>query len=451
MAYAAAGRGERSAYRASTFIDAQVAKELFAGSTETEVVAPPRSLLLRHRLSAIGRRQEQQLPPLDGLPRGAICFVVHNAKFLRFAEPVIRLAGPSLVLTRGRAPGQPVVELPALAPVNAWRASLQGNEVLPAAYDQFHRVFERVAPSAVVMVEGNHPFDGAANAAARRLGIPTVCVQHGWSPIVHNGFRRLEFDRMVVWGDGFRRLLEPFSPTQEFVVTGNPALVGREAGADERLRELLAGRSAVGFYLQSRSMLITSDHLRRMEELILSLATDRPDVAILVREHPSWPLDPATEARLEAAPNVFRVAPSEFPLGSVIAATSATVSIYSTTLLESVALGVVPIVFNPTSLPRYSPDLERLGAGVEVESASSAKDTIERILDDPSYRESFRPGLDRVRDDFFAGVPPDAAERMAGVVADVAAGGRIAPDAKRRPTKGRNVPAKRSGSTDRRQ
>jgi hypothetical protein len=227
---------------------------------------------------------------------------------------------------------------------------------------------------------------------------------------------------MLVWGDGFRRLLEPFSPQQAFVVTGNHALAGRDSATDERLRELVGGRPAVGFYLQSTSQLISRTHLRDMETLILSLAARRPDVALLVREHPSWPLDADTEATLFAAPNIVRVRPDEFPLGSVIAATTATVSIYSTTVLESAALGVVPVIFNPTSLPRYNPDLEALGAGVEVDTVDGAEVAIERILDDIEHRESFRPGLEGIRREFFGDAPTDGVDRV--VAAIVAAGDR---------------------------
>lgn len=421
-AFVVAQRGEQASYASAVRLDVRVARVLLAGAGDAEVVFAAADGVpgLRHRVKANLRPGEQPLPSLEGVPRCPVCFVVHNEKFLRFVAPVVERTQHGVVVTRGELDrstvGQPVVRLPELLPVAPWKATFRDHERLLADFDQCLRLFRRVEPAAVVVIEGNAPTDETASRAARRLGIPAVCIQHGWSPIIHSGFRQLEFDRMLVWGEGFQRLLEPFSPRQQFVVTGNHAVGEADPTADERLAELVAGRPAVGFYLQSTSQLITREHLRRMEELILSLAAGRPDLALLVRQHPNHPLDSGAEREFRRASNVLRVPPHEFPLGRVIAATTATVSIYSTTLLESASLGVVPVVFNPTSLPHYVPDLETLGAGVEAKTVETVRGALERIVDNPEHRRRFLPGLDRVREEFFAGTPGDAVDRAVAAI-----------------------------------
>lgn len=78
------------------------------------------------------------------------------------------------------------------------------------------------------------------------------------------------------------------------------------------------------------------------------------------------------------------------------------VSIYSTSLVEAAALGVVPVVFNPTSMPHYSPDLAALGAGVEARTLEAAEEAIVRLTQDATATAALGPGLEAFRARFFA-------------------------------------------------
>src|SRR5207245_2731811 len=71
------------------------------------------------------------------------------------------------------------------------------------SYDRFHDAVFHLRPACLVVVEGNAPQDETINQACAQLGIPTVCVQQGWSPVLHNGFRNMSYTRMTVWGQGF--------------------------------------------------------------------------------------------------------------------------------------------------------------------------------------------------------------------------------------------------------
>ena len=66
--------------------------------------------------------------------------------------------------------------------------------------------------------------------------ISCLCIQQGWSPIVHNGFRNMSFSAMLTWGEGFAELLRPHNPAQRFVVTGSPVFDRRHDGCSGRQR-----------------------------------------------------------------------------------------------------------------------------------------------------------------------------------------------------------------------
>src|SRR3954470_17179552 len=98
-----------------------------------------------------------------------------------------------------------------------------------------------------------------------------------------------------------------------------------------------------------------------MHALIAHVAAAHPDVAVLVREHPGAPLGADERVTLLAHPGVRLVPGAEWPVADVLHAGGAVVAIYSTSLLEAASVGTVPVVFNPTSMPRLSPDIAGLG------------------------------------------------------------------------------------------
>ncbi len=362
---------------------------------------------------------------VDLNPSGPVLMVLHHPKFLRFVEPVLhRLETRNVVIasTHLEVPaaaqelGALGVHLALRRPVAPVPAPLRGMHS-PAVYDAAHALLMTVRPRAVLTVEGNHPWDEATSRAARQLHMPAYCLQHGWSPIVHNGFRNMTFSEMFVWGEGFADLLSPFNPGQPFLVTGNPALAETTSSeAQQRLAQLAADRKLVAFFLQSASPLLSEQQVGSLLTLISEFATRFPDAHALVREHPSAPLGQVEQMALVASPNVTLVPPGEFPLRDILAAARSTVSMYSTTILESIAMLVPPVIYNATALPRYSPDVDEKGAGVEARTRPDVLETLDRLLHDDDYHASFLPAMQRFRDQFFASHVVDPAGRIAAIL-----------------------------------
>jgi hypothetical protein len=394
--------------------------------------AAPRSRAARQRLRwrlrnvrNLPRYLSERHPGVEESRGSRACFFLDHSKFLRFIAPVAdRLGAENVIVVPLVAEAEAALsgsgytsasleerETPVGraigAAVREWPASLL------TLYDAVLELLAELRPGCSIVLEGNSPLDEVTNQGSRVLGIPCLCLQQGWSPIVHNGFRGMSFTRMGIWGEGFREILAPYNHDQRFEVVGNPVLAGVSETPSER---------AVAFFLQPLSPLIGEEHQRQMHELILEAARSFPRDTILVREHPGWPLADAAQRRLEAVPNLRMVPASSYPLSEVIGASRAAVSIYSTSLLEAAALGTPPLVFNPTSMPRYAPDLEEIGAGVEVDRIEPAIRVLDRLLHDDAYARSFEPAMTSFRARYFAQPNGGSPGRIAALIDQLATG-----------------------------
>jgi hypothetical protein len=388
-----------------THLEARVASLLAPGPVR--VTAPPRRGLIR---TLRGLRSPRPRAPVA---RGGTFVLVDHSKFVSFLRPVLQeLAGTPVVLVSATSElTEPpsgvqaeVAALGSLGPHQAASEALAERGYLLSGYDRMRALAERTRPSSIVTIEGNAPLDDVAARVGRELGIPSVCLQQGWSPLIHTGFRNLSFDRMLVWGEGFADLLRPDNPELQFHVTGSMVAAQPAPPAAER--------AAVGFFLQGPSPLLGEEELGAFMRLATDVATRNPDRRVLLREHPGYPLD-RSDVPLSALRNVEFVPASSHSLGDVLAQCRVAVSVYSTTLLESVALGAPSVSYNVTELPRYLPDFAAAGAGIEEREHNAARAAIEQLLVDDAFLASFAPGITAVRNLFFAGAPADAAQRIA--------------------------------------
>jgi len=399
---------------AATPFDAHVAARVVG---QIAVDGPGRIHRARLQLSARRRRPN---PPVRAAtmadwPTGGVWFLLDHAKFLALVEPVASELddGPARVLWAGSRlrpadrMGQPALdELTDVAPTRArdGGAALEGFAGLLGEYDRVAAALRRLRPDCLVVIEGNSPYDGLASAAARVAGVPVACLQNGWSPIVHSGFRRLPFDRMCVWGDGFAQLLMPYNPGLDLVATGHPTL------GHASVPTAASVGASVAFFLQPTSPYNAPQHLDAMLALIDRVAEQAPEATILVREHPGHP------APRDKWPANVVLANAPQPLAEVIGAARVVTSIYSTSLIEGAALGRPALSFNPTSLPRLLPDLEAEGAGLESDDADRIHRELLALLADKESLSRYAAGTRRIRDHYFAGLPADAAAHTAKAI-----------------------------------
>jgi hypothetical protein len=272
-----------------------------------------------------------------------------------------------------------------------------------AQFDALQALFSIRRPACVLVVEGNSPGDEVTNQAAQAAGIPIVCLQQGWSPIVHVGFRNMSYSEMLVWGQGFADILRPYNPNQSFVVTGSHTLNSGAPSPPDWLRSRASRKRVVTFLLQAPRDMIGPRRWREFLNLAAAAAQRWPDGLILVREHPQYQLGAVDLADLGRAPNLCIIRPAQCGLAETLAVSTVSVSIYSTTILESIAAGVPPVIYNCTSMPRFSPDVDSLGAGVEVHDFETALLQIDRILNDHCWYDRLHAEMEKFRERYFHG------------------------------------------------
>lgn len=359
-------------------------------------------------------------------PRGrrstAVLFHVVHPKFARYLAPVTqRMAADSyayLVSTdHGLIKplsdmGEPLVTWPAsetslraaLAPV-----TLQPFQGLMAAADSTLAALRALRPKCVVSVEGNAPLDSITSEACRHLGIRCYCVQQGWSPYVHTGFRNLAFDQMFVWGPAFAELLQPFNPDQSFVVSGSHALAARTTEAP------VVTAGVISFFLQAPCAFLSGDAYDAFVQLIMDCAVEHPSATFIAREHPSYSVPSEMRQALAALPNVRFSDPVQQPMAELVNDSALVVSVFSTVLLEAMAMGVRPLICSIGSLPRYEPDLAAEGAAIEVFSVQAAREVIRGLLAGSLHQDDRLDSMRSVATQYFAAC--DAAEFIAGTIA----------------------------------
>jgi len=264
------------------------------------------------------------------------------------------------------------------------------------------KTFSASKPHCVLIPEGNAPDCEVVNRVCRHLGVPVICIQNGWAPYIHNGFRNMSFTKMLVWGGQFARLLKPYNPEQNFVVTGSHLVSHKSVPADD------AGEKGVVFFLQAPDQLISLRCWDNVLHLISWTAQKFPHVAVYVREHPQHRLSEKEISQLAFFPNVTLKAPQDCSLDRLLESSFISLSVHSSTILESIAAGVFPLIYNDTPMPHYFPDVHAAKAGIEVKTLEAAKELLAALITDPRSIDGYRTSMRGFAKDYFHSDRKDA-------------------------------------------
>lgn len=320
----------------------------------------------------------EQLPKPTAQTGSNVAFLALSLRYYRYLRPIASKLGEPVIwivpeeagwtdeiatdrghyvtfpTTAGRMP-----ELEVGGPLENWRSTLR-------RYDDLLEVVAKISPSLVVLAEGNNADDELLALAARALGAKSVCIQQGWSPVIHNGFRQMQFDLFCVWGKEFARMLRPFNRRQRFAVTGSHIVT-------PLLQKANPDAGDISIFLQKDSLLISNAAWLGMLDFISWCSRTWPDRQVLVREHPAAPLNAEELAMIGEQPNIRLCRAQDISLIDVLDRSAISVAIFSTTLIEAVGRHVVPLIVNVTGAPSYCPDLDALGVGIEVKNFEEAK------------------------------------------------------------------------------
>lgn len=385
---------------------------------------PPRRMgrwLLETARRAYGwlrRRRLRALLAQMPVQRRDILIHVGNAKFVNYLAPVTHELDPNsyaylLTSDAGLAEqlaqrGLPVASVPTEGSLHQHvfcSYALSGFLQLMHDAEATLAALRVLQPRCALVVEGNAPMDVITAEASRLLGIPCFCVQQGWSPYVHSGFRNMSYTEMFVWGRRFVELLRPYNAEQVFRVTGSHAL--KTAGASS-VRDSV---NTLSFFLQAPCALLGFQAFEDFVDLIFSVAQAHPRVRVIVREHPGYPLPDESRQKLQGCPNVYFSIPAVEPLAEVIVASDLVISVFSTVLLEAMAMNVVPLICSIGAMRRYEPAIAAAGAAIEVQSVADARRAIDWVIAEPARLSSIRESMSEISSEFFN--PENASKTIA--------------------------------------
>lgn len=273
-------------------------------------------------------------------------------------------------------------------------------------YDMIYNALKNLRPETAIVIEGNAANNEIVNQACKKIGIKTVCIQQGWSPIIHTGFRNMSYSKMLVWGEGFAKLLAPYNPEQRFISVGshilNPPIIDKKN--DKQI--------TISFFLSAPSGLLTPKIWDEYFNLIMWTAKELNDQKIIISDDPVQPLSEDKIKLLKQFGNLTIVSPIKQKLRDTLNSSDITVLVMSTIILESIAADVLPLVFNITSLPNFFPNVNAYGAGIEVKNIADAQKILNKIAREDNFIDSFKPAMKKFRQEFFSGWGENAVRKI---------------------------------------
>jgi len=301
------------------------------------------------------------------------------------------------------------------------------------AMDEAGAALDSLRPAVALTYAEAGGWGRALMLEARRRGIPTAGLQHGfiyhsWLNYLHEpdemrpdpgnpadaGFPRPV--KTLVFDDYARTHLEQHGqfPAASLVVTGSPRLdVLVRVAAALSPQEIAAALDAAGAG-RSRALILFVAKYRQARHVLAALAeavADMPDVQLAVKTHPAETPDaygPVVEGR-----GNIRVLPATAPLAALLKASQAIVTVNSTVALDAAVLGVPALVIG---LPNNLSPFVEAGIMAGAATATEIAPALRRIL----YDQGFRLQMERARSEYLprVGIASDgrAAARSADAV-----------------------------------
>jgi hypothetical protein len=305
------------------------------------------------------------------------------------------------------------------------------------AMDEAAAALEALEPRAVVTYAEAGGWGRALVLEARRRGIGSVGVQHGfiyrhWLNYLHEademapsvvnpadrGFPRPDCTLLY---DGFaREHLESAGgfPPEALAITGSPRMewfveTAERLGPSDRERV----RAAAGVPEHAQVVLVAAKHaqLGRWFAALVAATAVQPGLVLLVKPHPAESEEPyVRDAR--GAPHV-RVAPASSDLALLTAVARVVVTANSTAAIEAMAIGVPALVVGlPTNL---SPFVDG-GAMAGVSDPADLPAALDTLVHDDAAREVLAEGRTAFLSRYAMIPSPGTSERAAAVVASMA-------------------------------
>ena len=364
--------------------------------------------------------QEEKLTDIEEHPwyellseyKGVLIVYLFNARQLQYLTPLIlKLNQPVLLLSEYDIPEE--TELPEY--VTALPIGFSNENSLtdknfelhfPLMFhyaNTFDILFQIIRPCGIICLEGCHFQEQLLAVMAESYDIPSYGIQQGWPSMMRTGFRRLPFRYFFTWGKRFSNLWAKYNPFPKFVPAGYMY---------ETTDGVKKEQQCVSFFLQSPCFLSDQIYFDAMLELITDSANAFPEVNFLIREHPEYRLDNSMVEKWKKLDNVEVV--SNYKLQDVYARTKIVVSHFSSSLMEGLLYGCIPLAYDPTVNSRYYPDLEKEGLGRISKLSEEFQTCLKELLAEEKQLTAFEK-----RNEWFASTGSVTIEKMVAFLKNI--------------------------------
>lgn len=266
-------------------------------------------------------------------------------------------------------------------------------------------------PSVLVFAEGTSMYDEIAAQSAKKLGIETIRMQSGRAGVLHSGYRRMSFDKMLCWGEAFVERYQQHSPAPEYVVTGS-LLFNKTNQVDTNKQQA----KKLTVFTQPISLHISESDYQQLVNVVTLVINQLPTIEILIRKHP---VDHFTAfdhlAKLHPT-RIFMANSHDVSLENVLNQSKAAIGFFSTTLSEAAAFGVIPIILKLKNQHSVFPFPEKYGAAIVVKNEQEALDVVDDIVHNPKIFDEVLLKMQNFANLFFGPRDGSALENIINII-----------------------------------
>ncbi len=263
-------------------------------------------------------------------------------------------------------------------------------------YDNNISALENKNIKSIVTFEGNSPQDIIILEVAKKLKIPCYCIQQGWSPYIHNGFRNMSFTDYFIWGNEFKNQLVKYNPNQNFTISGSPYL--KKSLSQTEVLKI----KTLSFFLQPVCPLMSQSAFDKFIKLIFICSKTFPDLNIIVKEHPSSNLKKELKKRFSKNKNITLYESNSQKLNQILELSDLTLSVFSSVILESIHKNKLPIICNFGSIPKYLPYIVEKDCAIEIFSINDAIKIIKNLINTPETLKKYQKNILKIKRNLFS-------------------------------------------------
>lgn len=266
-------------------------------------------------------------------------------------------------------------------------------------------LIKTITPKKIIILEGCHYETEIISSISKVYSIKTICIQQGWPSLMHTRFINMTYDYFLTWGKEFNKLWGKYNSFPIFIETGYLYEVNKRDKKEKK---------SITFFFQAPLFTISNIAFQEMIEFAFFCAEQFPYRKILIREHPEYRFTSKIMKRILKQNNIKLVTDNK--IHEVFSQTEIGVSFFSSTLMEGIVHNIIPFVFNPTSNPKYYPDIDKERLGLEVKTFAKAKEKILHLLKTELLKQNFKKNISKNKKIYFECVELETANKILQII-----------------------------------